>query len=45
MDQLQELVAAIAAAIKDGRTVKITADEIKIESEDVTINALDLTVE
>lgn len=45
MEQLQELVSAIATAIKEGRTVKITADTVRVESGDVTIDALDVTVE
>lgn len=45
MEQLSALVEIIKAAIDEGKTVTITADDVTIGSETTVINNLSVTME
>ena len=45
MEQLDKIMDLMRHAIDAGQTVKITADEIKVNSDETVINALEITTE
>lgn len=44
-EQLTEIIVSLAEAIRSGRTVKISADEITINTDEVSASALEFSVE
>jgi hypothetical protein len=44
-EQLAAIIASLAEAIKNGRTITIKADEITINADDMSATSLEFTVE